>query len=382
MSVPFIDLKSQYKALKNSIDSRIQKVLESGAYINGPEVGELEKLLANHTGTKHCLAVGSGTDALVLPLMGLGIGQDRHTQDEVITTGFSFIATAETICLAGATPVYVDIDKKTFNIDTTKIEAAITSKTKAIMPVSLYGQVADLDEINAIAKKHNLHVIEDTAQSYGAGYKTKKSGACTTAAGTSFYPAKPLGCYGEGGAIFTNDDNLLLAMKELREHGSEKRYYHTRLGLNARLDTIQCAILLAKMERYDWEVEARNSIATNFTQSFAGLEKIDPQFSTPFIKPGNKSVWAQYTVTVSNRDTFQKKMQELGVPTTVHYPLSMPDQPWYQKHTPQRFDIPNSRWAANHVISLPMFPDMDEATQTKVIEATKTAVKFSFENNK
>jgi UDP-2-acetamido-2-deoxy-ribo-hexuluronate aminotransferase len=382
MSVPFIDLKSQYKALKNSIDSRIQKVLESGAYINGPEVAELEKLLASHTGTKHCLAVGSGTDALVLPLMGLGIGQDRHAQDEVITTGFSFIATAETICLAGATPIYVDIDKKTFNIDTTKIEAAITSKTKAIMPVSLYGQVADLDEINAIAKKHNLHVIEDTAQSYGAGYKTKKSGACTTAAGTSFYPAKPLGCYGEGGAIFTNDDHLHLAMKELREHGSEKRYYHTRLGVNARLDTIQCAILLAKMERYDWEVEARNSIASNFTQNFVGLEKIDPQFSTPFIKPGNKSVWAQYTVTVSNRDAFQKKMQELGVPTTVHYPLSMPDQPWYQKNTPQRFDIPNSRWAANHVISLPMFPDMDEATQAKVIEVTKTAVKFSFENNK
>jgi UDP-2-acetamido-2-deoxy-ribo-hexuluronate aminotransferase len=382
MSVPFIDLKSQYKALKNSIDSRIQKVLESGAYINGPEVAELEKLLATHTGTKHCLAVGSGTDALVLPLMGLGIGQDRHAQDEVITTAFSFIATAETICLAGATPIYVDIDKKTFNIDTTKIEAAITAKTKAIMPVSLYGQVADLDEINAIAKKHNLHVIEDTAQSYGAGYKTKKSGACTTAAGTSFYPAKPLGCYGEGGAIFTNDDNLHLAMKELREHGSEKRYYHTRLGLNARLDTIQCAILLAKMERYDWEVEARNNVANNFTQSFAGLEKIDPQFSTPLIKPGNKSVWAQYTVTVSNRDAFQKKMQELGVPTTIHYPLSMPDQPWYQKHTPQRFDISNSRWAATHVISLPMFPDMDEATQAKVIEATKTAVKFSFENNK
>ncbi len=380
MSVPFIDLKSQYKALKNSIDSRIQKVLESGAYINGPEVAELEKLLAEHTGTKNCLAVGSGTDALILPLMGLGIGQDRHAADEVITSAFSFIATAETICLVGATPIYVDIDKKTFNIDVSKIEAAITSKTKAIMPVSLYGQAADLDEINAIAKKHHLFVIEDTAQSYGAGYKTKKSGACTTAAGTSFYPAKPLGCYGEGGAVFTNDDQLHLAMKEIREHGSEKRYHHTRLGVNARLDTIQCAILLAKMERYDWEVDARNRVAKNYTESFVGLEKIDPQFSTPLIRPGNKSVWAQYTLTITNREAFQKKMQELGVPTTIHYPLSMPDQPWYQKHTPQRFEIPNSRWAASHVISLPMFPDMDDATQNKVIEATKIALKFSIEN--
>lgn len=379
MSVPFIDLKSQYNALKNSIDSRIQKVLDSGAYINGPEVAELEKTLAHHTGTKHCLAVGSGTDALTIPLMGLGIGQNHN--DEVITTAFSFIATAETIVLAGAKPVFVDIDRKTFNIDVSQIEAAITPNTKAIMPVSLYGQVADLNEINVIAKKHGLHVIEDTAQSYGAIYsKDKKSGACTTAAGTSFYPAKPLGCYGEGGAIFTNDDQLFIAMKEIREHGSEKRYYHTRLGLNGRLDTIQCAILLAKMERYDWEVEARNKIAAHFSQQFQELNQIDPQFSTPYIKPGNRSVWAQYTVTISHRDAFQKKMQELGVPTTVHYPITMPDQPWYKANTPQRFEIPHARWAANHVISLPMFPDMDKTTQQKVIDATKEAVKFSMLN--
>ncbi|MFN3697682.1 MAG: DegT/DnrJ/EryC1/StrS family aminotransferase [Pseudobdellovibrio sp.] len=373
MSVPFIDLKSQYLALKNNIDSRIQKVLDSGAYINGPEVAELEQKLAIHTGAKHCLAVASGTDALLIPMMALGIGPG----DEVITTAFSFIATAETIVLSGATPIYVDIDPKTFNIDPKKIEAAITSKTKAIMPVSLYGQVADLDEINAIAKKHNLFVIEDTAQSYGAKYKDKKSGALTTAAGTSFYPAKPLGCYGDGGAIFTNDDKLHIAMKEIREHGSEKRYYHTRLGVNGRLDTIQCAILLAKLERYDWEVEQRNKIAHFFTSSFAGLEKFDSQFSTPHIKAGNTSVWAQYTVTVTKRDVFQKKMQELGVPTTVHYPMTMADQPWYSQHTPQRHDITHSRWAAQHVISLPMFPDMNQETQQKVVEAVKTAVEFS-----
>ena len=373
MSVPFIDLKSQYLALKNSIDSRIQKVLDSGAYINGPEVAELEQKLALHTGTKHCLAVASGTDALLLPMMALGIGPG----DEVITTAFSFIATAETIVLAGATPIYVDIDRKTFNIDIKKIEQAITSKTKAIMPVSLYGQVADLEEINEIAKKHNLFVIEDTAQSYGAKYKNKKSGACTTAAGTSFYPAKPLGCYGDGGAVFTDDSNLYIAMKEIREHGSEKRYYHTRLGINGRLDTIQCAILLSKLERYDWEVEQRNKIADNFSKSFKGLDKVDPLFSTPLIKEGNQSVWAQYTVTITNREAFQKKMQELGVPTTIHYPMTMPDQPWYSKNTPQRHDISHSRWAAQHVISLPMFPDMNTETQQKIIDAVKVAVEFS-----
>ena len=373
MSVPFIDLKTQYNALKQSIDSRIQKVLESGAYIGGPEVAELEKTLAGHTGTKHCLAVGSGTDALLIPMMALGIGLG----DEVITTAFSFIATAETIVLAGATPVYVDIDRKTFNIDPKKIEAAITSKTKAIMPVSLYGQAADLEEINAIAKKHGLFVIEDTAQSYGAKYKDKKSGACTTAAGTSFYPAKPLGCYGEGGAIFTNDDKLMTAMKEIREHGSEKRYFHTRLGINGRLDTIQCAILLAKMERYDWEVTERNRVAKRYTEAFKGLEAMDSQFSIPFIKADNMSVWAQYTLTITHRELFQKKMTELQVPTAVHYPMTMPDQPWYKTNTKIDHDISISRWAANHVVSLPMYPDMDEKTQDIVISAVKKSVEFS-----
>ncbi|MBC7465723.1 MAG: DegT/DnrJ/EryC1/StrS family aminotransferase [Bdellovibrio sp.] len=371
--MPFIDLKSQYTALKANIDARIQKVLDSGAYINGPEVAELEQKLAAHTGSKFCLAVASGTDALLIPMMALGIGPG----DEVITTAFSFIATAETIVLSGAKPVYVDIDKKTFNIDITKIEAAITKKTKAIVPVSLYGQVADLEEINAIAKKHNLFVIEDTAQSYGAGYKDKKSGALTTAAGTSFYPAKPLGCYGDGGAIFTNDEKLLKVMKEIREHGSEKRYYHTRIGVNGRLDTIQCAILLAKLERYDWEVIQRNRVATKFTEAFTGLNKIDPQFSTPFVRPGNTSVWAQYTLTLTNREAFQKKMTELNVPTTVHYPLAMPDQPWYKENTPAQVAIPNSQWAADHVISLPMFPDMTDAQQDVIIDAVKKAVEFS-----
>lgn len=370
MSIPFIDLKTQYKALKSSIDARIQKVLEHGAYVNGPEVAELETKLAQHTGTKYALACASGTDALQIPLMALGIGAGS----EVITTAFSFIATAETIVLAGAKPVYVDIDPKTFNIDVSKIEKAITPKTKAIMPVSLYGQMADMDEINAIAKKHNLHVIEDAAQSYGASYKNHKSGSMTIASGTSFFPAKPLGCYGDGGAIFTNDEKLLKAMKEIREHGSESRYYHTRLGINGRLDTLQCAILLAKLERYDWEVEQREKVAMRYNEAFSSI-KADG-FSIPIVKSDRKSVWAQYTLSMKNRDAFEKKMKEAGVPTSIHYPRIMPDQPWYQEHTADpKADLSVARNAALSVISIPMYPDMDTATQDTIIKAVTTALK-------
>lgn len=370
MSIPFIDLKTQYKALKNSIDSRIQAVLDHGAFVNGPEVVELEKKLSEHTGAKYVLSCASGTDALTIPLMALGI----QPGDEVITTCFSFIATAETIVLAGGVPVYVDIDPKTFNIDVSKIEAAITPKTKAIMPVSLYGQIADMDEINTIAKKHNLFVIEDLAQSYGAKYKEKKSGNTCLIGGTSFFPAKPLGCYGDGGAIFTSDENLYKIMKEIREHGSEVRYYHTRLGVNGRLDTLQCAILLSKLERYDWEVQQRQRVANAYTQAFADI-KVEG-FATPYVKSDRDSVWAQYTLVVPQREAFQKRMTEMGVPTSIHYPRIMPDQPWYKKishQNPEQFKY--GRWAADHVISLPMYPDMDEATQGKIIDAVVKGLK-------
>ncbi|HEY8271510.1 MAG TPA: DegT/DnrJ/EryC1/StrS family aminotransferase [Pseudobdellovibrionaceae bacterium] len=369
MSIPFIDLKTQYKALKGSIDSQIQKVLDHGAYVNGPEVAELEKKLAQHTGAKYALTCASGTDALVLPLMALGVGPG----DEVITTAFSFIATAETICLVGAKPIYVDIDPLTYNIDLKAIEKAITPKTKAIMPVSLYGQMADMDEINAIAKKHNLFVIEDAAQSYGASYKDRKSCNASLVGATSFFPAKPLGCYGDGGAIFTNDENLLKTMKEIREHGSESRYYHTRLGINGRLDTLQCAILLAKMERYDWEVEQRQKIADRYNEAFSAIKT--PGFVVPLVKNDRKSVWAQYTLSVENRNDFQKKLTDTGVPTSVHYPRTMPDQPWYKENTPCNSNISKARHAAEHVISLPMFPDMDTATQNKIIGAVVSAMK-------
>ncbi len=372
MAIPFIDLKTQYQALKPKIQERINAVLEHGAYVNGPEIAELEKKLAEFTGAKYALACASGTDALVLPLMAAGIGPG----DEVITTAFSFIATAETIVLVGATPVYIDIDPVTFNLDPSKLEKAITKKTKAIMPVSLYGQVADMDEINAIAKKHNLIVIEDSAQSFGATYKGKRSCNLSTYGGTSFFPAKPLGAYGDGGAVFTNDEKMLTVMKEIREHGSEKRYYHTRLGLNARLDTIQCAILLAKMERYPWEIEQRQRIGDRFNQAFSELKVKD--FSYPKVLTHNKSVWAQYTVTVGNRADFQKKLSEQGVPSSIHYPHIMPDQPWYKTllektHTPG--DWTNARWAADHVISLPIYPDMDAKTQDQIIEAVFKALK-------
>lgn len=369
MSIPFIDLKTQYKVLKENIDSRIQKVLDHGAYVNGPEVLELEQKLAEHTGSKYALTCASGTDALLMPMMALGV----KPGDEVITTAFSFIATAETIVLAGAKPIYVDIDPKTFNIDVTKIEAAITPKTKGIMPVSLYGQISNMNAINEIAKKHNLWVIEDAAQSYGAIYNGKKSGNTSLVGGTSFFPAKPLGCYGDGGAIFTNDENLVKTMKEIREHGSETRYYHTRLGINGRLDTLQCAILLAKLERYDWEVENRQRVADSYNKAFSSIEA--KNFTIPFVAEGCKSVWAQYTLTVDDRAEFQKKLTAMGVPTSIHYPRIMPDQPWYKEHTANpNAELAKARWAAEHVISLPMYPDMDDKTQTTIIEAVKKAL--------
>jgi UDP-2-acetamido-2-deoxy-ribo-hexuluronate aminotransferase len=369
-AIQFIDLKTQYKALKSNIDARIQKVLDHGAYINGPEVAELEKKLVEYTGAKSALACANGTDALLIPMMALEIGAG----DEVITTAFSFIATAETIVLAGATPVYVDIDPKTFNLDPVQVEKAITAKTKAIMPVSLYGQLPDMEALQAIAKKHGIHLIEDAAQSFGATYKGKRSCSLTIAAGTSFFPAKPLGGYGDGGAMFTNDEKLATIMKEIREHGSESRYYHTRLGMNARLDTLQCAVLLAKMERYPWEVEQREKIARRYNEAFASIKAKD--FSFPTVATGHQSVWAQYTLTIGDRAAFQKTLQDAGVPTSIHYPRTMPDQPWYKKNANKCVgDLQNARWAAEHVISLPMYPDMDDKTQTYIIETVLKAVK-------
>ncbi len=368
MAIPFIDLKSQYQALKNSIDERIQKVLDHGAFINGPEVAEVEKELAQFVGTKYALACSSGTDALIIPLMALGIGPG----DEVITTAFSFIATAETIMLVGAKPVYVDIDPVTYNLDINKIEKAITPKTKAIMPVSLYGLMPDMNAINTIAQKHNLHVIEDAAQSFGATQNEQRSCSMSTVGATSFFPAKPLGCYGDGGALFTNDDKLFTATKEIREHGSEKRYYHTRIGVNGRLDTIQCAVLLSKLERYNWELKQRQKVADRYNQAFSEIKK--PGFALPHVPKGFQSVWAQYTLRVPNRAEFQNKLTQKGVPTSIHYPMIMPDQPAYKSTLNPNIDLSQARRAANEVISLPMYPDMTDAIQDQIIKEVLLAI--------
>lgn len=349
-TIPFIDLKSQYKSIKENVKTRINKVLEHGQYVMGPEVAELEARLAEYVGVKHCIGASSGTDTLMIAMMALGIGAG----DEVITSPFTFIATGEMIALLGAKPVFVDIDPKTYNIDPSKIEAAITPKTKAIMPVSLYGQCADFDAINAVADKHGLPVIEDAAQSFGATYKGKKSCALSTIGSTSFFPSKPLGAYGDGGALFTNDDGLAKIMREIRAHGQEKHYYHARLGVNGRLDTIQAAVLLAKMDIFPDEVIARNLVAEKYN------ELLKNHVTTPYVESFNTSVYAQYTILIDNRTAIQQKLKDLGVPTAVHYPIPLNLQPVFAHMDQPEGSFPISESIAKRVMSLPMSPYLND----------------------
>jgi len=357
MSIPFIDLKAQYRALQPQIQERMNRVLEHGQYIMGPEVKELEEKLQDYTGAKHCITVASGTEALLISLMAL----DIQPGDEIITTPFTFVATAEVIVLLGAKPVFVDIEPDTCNIDASKIEAKITDQTKAIMPVSLYGQVADMDEINAIAEKHNLPVIEDAAQSFGAEYKCKKSCNLSTIGCTSFFPSKPLGCYGDGGAIFTNDESIALACRKIRVHGQSQRYVHTRVGVGGRMDTIQCAVVLAKLERFDWEVKQRQLIGQRYSESLAAAA-----IDLVNLRSDRTSVYAQYTVFVPDRVAIQKRLSEAGVPTAVHYPLPLNEQPAY-KYLCCPDCTPIAQQMAKRVISLPMSPDLSEQHQKKIV---------------
>lgn len=366
MSIPFIDLKSQYQALKPQIQARIDAVLEHGQYIMGPEVKELEDKLAAYTGAKHCITVASGTEALLMSLMAL----DIKPGDEIITTPFTFVATAEVIVLLGAVPVFVDVEPDTGNIDASLIEAKITAKTKAIMPVSLYGQVADMDAINAIAARHgNLPVIEDAAQSFGATYKGRQSCNLSTIGCTSFFPSKPLGCYGDGGAIFTNDDALAQAMREIRVHGQSQRYVHTRIGVGGRMDTIQCAVVLAKLERFEWEVEQRKEIGQRYTDQLLALrasQGLSPDaIEVLTIRPERTSVYAQYTVMLPHREAVQKRLADVGVPTAVHYPVPLNEQPAY-KHLCCPDCTPVAKGMAKRVMSLPMHPSLTLADQTRV----------------
>ena len=368
----FIDLKTQYRALKPSVDARIQKVLDHGQYIMGPEVVELEQQLAAYVGAQHCITCASGTEALLISLMALGIGPG----DEVITSPFTFVATAEMIVLAGAKPIYVDIDPSTCLIDAALIEAKITPRTKAIMPVSLYGQVCDMTSINALAARHgNIAVIEDAAQSFGASYwggdgSRLKSCNLSTIGCTSFFPSKPLGCYGDGGAVFTNDDALAKIMREVRTHGQERRYYHTRIGVGGRMDTIQCAVLLAKMERFEWEVQQRLALGQIYRQK---LEAAHLPVSLVQVLPDRDSVFAQFTVVVEQRAAVQKRMQELGVPTAVHYPISLNRQPAYRDDVSAAETV-HSHWAGERVMSLPFSPDLTEAQMDCVVAALRDAV--------
>ena len=355
--IEFIDLKTQQARIKTEIDAGIARVLAHGQYILGPEVAELEEKLAAYTGAKYCITVANGTDALQIAQMALGIGLG----DEVITPGFTYIATAETVALLGAKPVYVDVCPRTYNLDPAKLEAAITPKTKAIIPVSLYGQCADMDAINAIAAKHGIPVIEDAAQSLGASYHGRKSGNLSATACTSFFPSKPLGCYGDGGAIFTSDDELAKIMRQIARHGQDRRYHHIRVGVNSRLDTLQAAILLPKLALLDEEMQQRQQVAERYTQLLnqAGIN------STPHVAAGNTSAWAQYTVQVAQREQVQAKLQAAGIPTAVHYPIPLNKQPAVADATAQ---LPVGDAVAQRVMSLPMHPYLSAADQETIVQ--------------
>ncbi|HEY6643559.1 DegT/DnrJ/EryC1/StrS family aminotransferase [Povalibacter sp.] len=369
----FIDLKAQYERIREPVNARIQNVLEHGQYVLGPETLELEQRLAQFVGAKHCIAASSGSDTLLIALMALDIGAG----DEVITSPFTFIATGEMIALAGAKPVFVDIDRQTYNIDPALIERAITPRTKAIMPVSLYGQCADFDPINAIAEKHNLAVIEDAAQSFGAYYKGRASCAVSQIGSTSFFPSKPLGCYGDGGALFTDDDALAKLMKEIRVHGQDRRYHHPRLGINGRLDTLQAAILLSKLDIFADEVEARARIGARYAEmidaAFGGVDA-SLQVTAPTLAPECTSVYAQYTVEVPNRAKVEEGMKARGVPTAVHYPVPLHLQPVFADLGQGEGAFPKSEAASRRVMSLPMHPYLTEAQQATVVKALKESV--------
>ncbi|MCG2584301.1 DegT/DnrJ/EryC1/StrS aminotransferase family protein [Massilia sp. TS11] len=358
----FIDLKTQYRALRTRIHSRIDTVLEHGKYILGPEVAELEAALAAYTGARHCITVASGTEALIISLLALGL----QPGDEVITTPFTFIATAEALVLLGGRPVFADVLPDSGLIDPEQIEARITPRTRAILPVSLYGQVADMDRINAIAARHGLAVIEDGAQSFGAEWHRQKSCHLSTIGCTSFFPSKPLGCYGDGGAIFTDDTALATAMQELRIHGQARRYVHTRVGVGGRMDTLQCAIVLAKLEAFDWELAQRRQLAQCYDRLFANHVR------TARVAPHASSTYAQYTVLLEERDRVQATLTAAGIPTAIHYPLPINQQPAYAHF--DRHDCPVAARLAEQVLSLPMSPYLSRADVNRVANAVLQAV--------
>lgn len=360
----FIDLKTQYDRYRDGIDRRVRRVLEHGQYILGPEINELETALARYVGVKHAVTVASGTVSLEIALRALGIGPG----DEVITVPFTWISTAEVVMLVGARPVFVDIEPVTFNIDIDRIEPAITPRTKAIIPVSLFGQMPHYDRINEIAAKHGLAVIEDAAQSFGATRHGRKSCGVTLIGSTSFYPAKPLGCYGDGGALFTRDDALADKFRAIRTHGGLRRHDHTLLGLNGRFDTLQAAVLLAKLEHFDDELEARRRLGARYTDSLRSI------CGVPEVVPGNTHVYAQYTIRVPDRNRVAEKLRAAGVPTAVYYPKCLHQQPVFASLGYRDGDFPEAEKAAREVLSLPMHPFLTEAEQDQIVDALQQAL--------
>ncbi len=361
--IAFVDLAAQRTRIEGEIDAAVRRVLAHGRFILGPEVAEFEDKLAAYTGAPHCLAVANGTDALQIAQMALGIGDG----DEVVMPGFTYIATAETTALLGARPVYVDVDARTYNLDAALLEAAITPRTKAIIAVSLFGQCADFDAINAIATRHGIPVIEDAAQSLGATCNGRRSGNLTRIACTSFFPSKPLGCYGDGGAILTGDGELAKVMRQIARHGQDRRYHHVRVGLNSRLDTLQAAILLEKLKILDDELTARQRVADTYTHllTSAGVT------TTPYVERGNVSAWAQYTIRIANRDQVRNVLAEAGIPTAVHYPIPLNRQPAVASDA----ELPVGDAVAETVLSLPMHPYLTEQVQSTVVEHLAAALR-------
>ena len=370
--IEFVDLHAQQVRIKDKIDAGIQRVLAHGHYILGPEVAEMEEKLAAYVGSKYCISVANGTDALQIAQMALGVGPG----DEVITPGFTYIATAETVALLGAKPVYVDIDPRTYCLDPALLEAAITPKTKAIIPVSLYGQCADYDAINTIAERHGIPVIEDAAQSFGANYKGRRSCNLTTVACTSFFPSKPLGCYGDGGAIFTSDHELAEVIRQIARHGQDRRYHHVRVGVNSRLDTLQAAILLPKLGILDDELTLRQKVAQTYTELFSrhsregGNPAENYGVGAPYIEPHNISAWAQYTIQVNQRAAVQEKLKTAGIPTAVHYPIPLNRQPAVAVAAA---DLRVGDVVAERVLSLPMHPYLDTKTVSAIVRGVVSA---------
>jgi len=363
--VEFIDLKAQYRRYQTEIDDRIRRVLAHGHFIMGPEVAELEQALATYVDVKHAITVASGTDSLEIALRALGIGPG----DEVITVPFTWISTAEVIGLIGARPVFVDIEAATYNINVDLLEAAITPRTRALLPVSLFGQMPNYERINAIAAKHGIAVIEDGAQSFGATQQGRRSCGVTTIGSTSFFPAKPLGCFGDGGALFTNDDGLGEKMKAIRTHGGLKRHHHPLLGMNGRFDTIQAAVVLAKLPHFDWEVQERGRIGARYSRLLNG------RCGVPAIVPGNTHVYAQYTIRVPNRDRIAEQLKSAGIPTAVYYPKCLHEQPVFAQLGYQSGDFPESENASHEVLSLPMSPFLSEVDQDKIVDTLNQVLK-------